>query len=113
MLTIKDTHISIGRFAGGVLALLLFFGIATSVSGQAVSELQNGDKQSALKKAELSPRQPIVSVYKDVKIGTTADEVRELLGKAEIDDKDGFFYEMDSEMVQIRLDQDQKVRLIA
>jgi hypothetical protein len=48
-----------------------------------------------------------------VRIGTSADEVRELLGKAEIDDKDGFFYKMDAEMVQIRLDENEKVRLIS
>ncbi|HEX6125261.1 MAG TPA: hypothetical protein VFZ23_07790 [Pyrinomonadaceae bacterium] len=48
-----------------------------------------------------------------MKIGTSADEVRALLGKAKIDDKDGFFYEMDAEMVQIRLDENEKVRLIS
>ena len=113
MLTIKDTHTSGVRYAGGVLALLFFFGFSVSVLGQTVSELQDGIKQPAPHKTPLSIHQPIESVYKNVKIGTTADEVRELLGKAEIDDKDGFFYEMDSEMVQIRLDENAKVRLIS
>lgn len=58
--------------------------------------------------------QPATIEYKSIKIGTTADEVRDKLGKAEIDDKDGFYYRFsDEEFVQIRLDKDDKVRLIS
>ena len=113
MLTIKGTYIPIVRHAGGVLGLLFILAFSVSVLGQTVSELQEGIKQPAPDKNSLSIHQPIISVYKNVKIGSTADEVRKLLGKAEIDDKDGFFYEMDSEMLQIRLDENAKVRLIA
>ena len=57
--------------------------------------------------------QPPASVYKNIKIGTTREEVRSTLGKAVIDDDDGLFYQLTDEMVQIRLDKDKKVRLIA
>ena len=113
MVTIKNTHISDRRFACGVFVLLFFLGFSASVSGQTASQLQDGDKQPVLNNAPSSIHQPITSVYKGVKIGAAAAEVRELLGKAEIDDKDGFFYEMKSEMVQIRLDENGKVRLIS
>lgn len=52
--------------------------------------------------------------YRDVKIGTTADEVRDKLGKPKISDKDGYYYEInDDESAQIRLGADKKVRVIA
>ncbi len=58
--------------------------------------------------------QPVFTHYKEIKIGTTAEEVRDKLGKAKIDDQDGFFYEIsDEEMAQIRVDKNKKVRLIS
>lgn len=58
--------------------------------------------------------QPLMTEYKAVRIGTAADEVRDKLGDAQIDDKDGFYYRFsDEEFVQIRLDKDNKVRLIS
>ena len=75
-----------------ILLLLIF-----SVSGQA----QTTDA-------------PAMKDYKGVKIGMTADEVREKLGKAKSEDKDGFFYVFsDDEMAQILLDADQKVNVIS
>ena len=56
---------------------------------------------------------PVLQNYKDIKIGATADDVRDKLGKAKIDDKDGFFYQFDDEMAQIRLDKAKKVRVIS
>lgn len=59
-------------------------------------------------------KKPALQNYKDIKIGSTADEVRDKLGKAVIDDKDGFYYEFDDiELVQIRLDADKKIRLMS
>jgi len=58
--------------------------------------------------------QPVMTEYKSVKIGTGADEVRDKLGKAEIDDEDGFYYRFsDEEFVQIRIDTNNKVHLIS
>jgi len=56
---------------------------------------------------------PVATIYKDVKIGTAAGEVKQLLGKPKIDDDDGFFYDKGTEIVQIRLDGDKKVRLLS
>ena len=113
MLIIKDRLIPIVRSAGGALALLFFLGFSTSVSGQNVNGAQDDTKNAPIQTTpSLAPR-AIASVYKEVKIGTSAEEVRELLGKAKIDDKDGFFYDTDSELVQIRLDENAKVRLVS
>ena len=113
MLTIKKRLISAVRLGGSALALLFFLGFSASGLGQEVSGLQTPSNQSSLNKAASSPPKPITTFYKEVKIGISAEEVRELLGKAKIDDKDGFFYETDTEMVQIRLDENGKVRLVS
>ncbi|HSK71907.1 MAG TPA: hypothetical protein VK892_09450 [Pyrinomonadaceae bacterium] len=57
---------------------------------------------------------PVIKDYKGVKIGMTADEVRQKLGEAKSEDKDGFFYVFsDTETAQIMLDGDKKVRVIS
>jgi hypothetical protein len=114
MLTfIREIHTQFGRAASVTLALLFFLAFSGSVSGQNASNLQVKANEPSAPKAASSVPQPVASIYKEVKIGTSADDVRELLGKAEIDDKDGFFYQMESEMVQIRLDENAKVRVIS
>ena len=57
---------------------------------------------------------PVLQDYKGVKIGMKVDEVREKLGKAKNEDKDGLVYTFsDYETVQIVLDGEQKVRTIS
>ena len=57
---------------------------------------------------------PAMQDYKGVKIGMTADEVRDKLGKAKTEDKDGFFYVFsDKETAQVLLDDDHKVNVIS
>ncbi|MGI8467055.1 MAG: hypothetical protein ACR2N3_01230 [Pyrinomonadaceae bacterium] len=57
---------------------------------------------------------PVLTDYKGVAIGMTADEVKDKLGKAKIEDKDGFYYKFsDDEAAQIALDKDKKVRAIS
>ena len=76
------------------LSLLLFLSI---ISGQA----QTKD-------------QPIMKDYRGVKIGMAADEVREKLGSAKSEDKDGFFYVFsETETAQIMLDGEKKVSVIS
>lgn len=71
-------------------------------------------KEPATTAAQPAPAPaPLFTGYKDVRIGSSAEEVRDKLGKAEIDDKDGFYYRFDDEFAQIRVDKDKKVRLIA
>jgi len=97
--------------------VVLLFWQATAAFGQTTGETQTvatttmQTEKSAIPKAVMMP---VLQSYREVKIGATADEVRDKLGKGKIDDKDGFFYEIDDdEMAQIRLDADKKVRLIS
>jgi len=103
MLTINNKlHMAGGRLAGGAFSFIFF--LVASISGQTVSGYQEPTQTSPAAKDVSSNPRPLATIYKEIKIGTDADQVRKLLGKASIDDKDGFFYEMDSEIVQIRLD---------
>ena len=112
MFTITNgLHTVGGRLAAGAFALLFF--LVGPISGQSVSGYQDQTQTPPVNKVVPSTPQPVASIYKEVKIGTDADQVRKLLGKAEIDDEDGFYYEMDSEIVQIRLDENAKVRIIS
>lgn len=94
--------------------ILLFWLLATAAYGQTM----NTDEQSAAVKpgSESKTAQvlmPVLKNYKEVAIGMTADEVKDKLGKAKIEDKTGFFYEFsDDESSQIVLDADKKVRAI-
>lgn len=78
-----------------------------AVKNEAVTtEVQPTEKSAAL--------MPLLTEYKQIKIGMTADEVRDKLDKKpEVADKDGFFYRFsDSESAQIMLDAEKKVRVI-
>jgi len=99
------------------LILVLLFWLATAAFGQTTDTKQTATTTTTEMQKSETPKavmMPVLQNYKEVKIGTTDDEVRDRLGKkATIDDKDGFFYQFDDEMAQIRLDKDKKVRLIS
>jgi len=99
------------------LILVLLFWLATAAFGQTTDTKQTATITTTEMQKSETPKavmMPVLQNYKEVKIGTTDDEVRDRLGKkATIDDKDGFFYQFDDEMAQIRLDKDKKVRLIS
>lgn len=104
-------------FLQAVLILVVLFWLASAAFGQNPETKPVEMKtQTDMQKTE-TPKpvmMPVLEHYKEVKIGMTADEVRDKLGKAKIDDKDGFFYQIDDdEMAQIRLGKNKKVRLIA
>ncbi|HXG84134.1 MAG TPA: hypothetical protein VNI84_08915 [Pyrinomonadaceae bacterium] len=103
------TAILLKAFSG----LFLFFGLIIPAFGQIAENTQTAANQITDKKSETPILMPVLTDYKGIKIGTTADEVRDKLGKAKIDDKDGFFYDADDEMVQIRVDGDKKVRFVS
>ena len=109
----KNLRLAGGRYAAVTLGLLFFIPFSGSVRAQNAVAVQNGTHNLPVQKTPATAPLPVVSIYKEVKIGTDADDVRKLLGKAKIDDKDGFFYETDSEIVQIRLDENAKVRVIS
>lgn len=99
------------------LVVVLLFWLATAAFGQTTETKPNKmTTRTEMQKTE-TPKavmMPVLQNYKDVKIGMTADDVRDKLGKAKIDNKDGFYYQInDAEMAQIRLDKDKKVRLIS
>ncbi len=96
-----------------ISGMFLLFGLIVPAFGQIAENTQTAAIQVADKKSETPVLMPVLTDYKGIKIGTTAEEVRDKLGKAKIDDKDGFFYDSDDEMVQIRLDADKKVRLVS
>ncbi len=73
--------------SGTSLMLLLLFGLTTAAFGQTTGDGQSAATQNAVEKIAA----PVLTNYKEIKIGTTADEVRDKLGKAKIEDKDGFF----------------------
>lgn len=99
------------------LVVVLLFWLTTAAFGQTTETKPNEmTTPTEMQKTE-TPKavmMPVLQNYKEVKIGATADDVRDKLGKAKIDNKDGFFYQIDDdELAQIRLDKDKKVRLIA
>ena len=96
-----------------LFGLFLLIGLIVPAFGQTAENTQATTIQVAKKKTEATVLMPVLTDYKGIKIGATAEEVRDKLGKAKIDDKDGFFYDSDDEMVQIRLDADKKVSIVS
>jgi len=95
------------------LALYCCIAFSGAANGQTTAKLQEAAKKPAAGTTPSAAPRQLKSIYQKVELGADADAVRKLLGKAEVDDKDGFFYEKDSEIIQIRLDGEKKVRLIA
>lgn len=97
-----------------LFAAFLIFVLSLAAFGQSEQTSQNVEpktQDSAIKKAVL---QPAFTNYKGLEIGSARDLVKEKLGKPKIDDKDGFYYIISkNEQVQIRLDDDKKVSIIA
>ena len=110
---IREDNFGTTTLSKAVLGLFLSCGLFIPAFGQIAGNMQTATNQIADKKSNTPILMPVLTEYKGIKIGTTADEVRDKLGKAKIDDKDGFFYDSDDEMVQIRVDADKKVRLIS
>lgn len=100
--------------AAAIIAVLT---VAFVLAGNAQTEGQAAANVPAVQTAgadQSDVNKPVLTNYKDVKIGSTADQVREKLGKAKIDDNDGFYYEIgDGEFAQIRVDEDKKVRFLS
>ena len=102
-----------GRSANIGTAMLLSLVLVFAVSAQSTATVQEPAKAPANTPSPAAGTQPLTTIYKEVKIGTEAGEVKQLLGKPKIDDDDGFFFDKGSEIVQIRLDDKKKVRLIS
>ncbi|MDQ3749118.1 MAG: hypothetical protein M3367_08925 [Acidobacteriota bacterium] len=113
LVEIKEKTIGKAILYKAIFGLFLLFGLIVPAFGQTAENTQTATTQIADKKSETTVPMPVLTEYKGIKIGTTAEEVRDKLGKAKIDDKDGFFYDWDEEMAQIRLDADKKVLLVS
>jgi len=96
-----------------LFGLFLLIGLIVPAYGQTAENMQAATIQVTEKKTEATVLMPVLTDYKGIKIGATAEEVREKLGKAKIDDREGFFYDSDDELVQIRLDADKKVSIVS
>ncbi len=114
---INRTTVQTATFLQAILGLVLIFWTATATFGQTTETAPNVSPAETPMQKSKTPEMvmmPVLQSYKEVKIGMTADAVRDKLGKAKIDDKDGFYYEInDDEQAQIRLGANKKVRLIA
>ena len=91
---------------GLILVMAVFsFGQTNQTVDTTETTVQNQETET--------PALPFFTNYKEVKIGMKADEVKEKLGKAKVEDKDGFFYIFsDNEQAQIGLDEKKQVRVI-
>lgn len=108
MLNKIRSYESIKKVLNHAAALALVFGVFA-----VIATAQTTGENMSPKVTEMKPM-PALTDYKEIKIGMTADEVRDKLGKAKIDDKDGFYYQIsDEEFAQIRIDKAKNVRLLS
>ncbi len=101
----------------GMVGMLIFL-LSTVVFGQMTTPTPTETAKPAAtmpKSAQKTVLQPVMTDYKGIKIGMTADEVRDKLdAKPKVADKDGFYYVFsDDESAQITLDKNKKVRVIS
>lgn len=96
-----------------VAPLLLFWFGAIFVFAQTPTNEQNKPPQTTNEEAK-AVLMPVMQDYRGVKIGMTADEVKDKLGKPKDEDEAGLFYTLSGdESVQIVLDTDKTVRVIS
>ena len=97
-----------------ILTALLIFVLSLVVLGQSDQTSQNMNPANRATPSAKPVLQPVFTNYKGLSIGADRDSVKEKLGKPKIDDEDGFYYIISKdEQVQIRLDNDKKVSIIA
>lgn len=104
-----------GKYISGIFAvgILLITSIITFGQTEAKTNEPEVIKTVRENEPKKNPAVPYFTNYKEVKIGMTADEVKEKLGKPKVADKDGFFYIISQEeQVQIGLDENKQVRVI-
>ena len=109
----KNYNLRIGFMIRSFTLLILTFCIFAE-NGNAQTMSENIPPASDKKITGTRQNAPVWTNYRGIKIGMTADEVRDKLGKAKIDDKDGLFYQFsDEESAQINFDKDKEVQLIS
>jgi hypothetical protein len=100
------------REIGSAAFLIFVFGLA--VFAQANENSQNGSPTKSPESETKRVPRPVFTNYKGLSIGSSRDEVKEKLGKPKIEDDDGFYFLLSrDEQVQVRLDENKKVSVIA
>lgn len=103
-----------GRYAAAVAFTIAFSALAavsqTPSNSTAVSAADVKNKQPTA----TAVNGPAMKAYRKLAIGMPADLVTSTWGKAKIEDKDGFLYELsDDQTAQLRLGADKKIYTIA
>lgn len=116
MVTVKPVYFNWIRNIIATCALCACGLLTQSVSGQTVAVAN--PPAAAPTKSPSDPAKksslPAMTAFRQVSIGLAADKVKDLWGKAKVEDKDGFLFELsDSETAQVRIGPDQKVTAIA
>ena len=112
----KRASFEIRSFIAVVFTLgLICFLSAVSSFGQTNATVPTDIKTDAVQTEKPAALMPVFTEYKGVKIGMTADEVRNIIDrKPKIEDKDGYYYVFsDAEALQIVLDENKKVKVIS
>ena len=102
--------------AVGIVAALMFW-LTAAAFGQTTPMPQNTPVTPAATQTadKMTVSEPLMTDYRGIKVGMTADEVRAKLNeKPKVADKTGFYYVFsDDESAQIALDKNKKVRVIS
>jgi hypothetical protein len=103
---------AVSRLTKILVAPLLLFWFGVSVAfAQVPSDEQSESPRTVTEEAATAP---VMRDYRGIKIGMTADEVKDKLGKPRVSDETGYFYALsDTESVQIVFDADKTVRVIS
>ncbi|MDQ4121239.1 MAG: hypothetical protein M3209_07320 [Acidobacteriota bacterium] len=112
----KYGNIRTGFVAQMAFAALMLFWLPAAGFGQTDDAVAQNDSQTVETPAteKKSVLMPVVNNLKGITIGMTADEVKDKLGKAKVADANGLYYVFsDEESMQITLDPDKKVQMIA
>ena len=111
LLTERNFRIAFGTSFILLIATVLL--LSASAHAQTANQTQIA-KSPVQETEKLTVLKPAVTEIKGIAIGMTADEVKDKLGKAKTADKSGLYYVFsDEHSMQIALDADEKVQMIA
>lgn len=103
-----------------IAALALAFWVFASVTNAQTTEnmataTAAAETDQKMTETKTAPSlSPVLTDYKEIKIGTTAEEVRDKLGKPKVGNENGFYYQIsDEEFAQIRIDKDKNVNFLS
>jgi hypothetical protein len=116
MKSIRIFRVGFGRALGVAGALAFSLMIIPSVFGQTenMPGTEAVSENKAVAEATTQAPQPLIGDIKGITLGMTADEVKSKLGKPETSDASTMYYDLNKgESVQLQLDSDKKVVMVA